>query len=259
MPNQFKTPNSFLFFPHIQKTGGLQIYSSLYKYLGRENCLVLGSTQTGADYSPQDFQKLNLNFSNYKALFGHITIGEAFRNSNFKSFITNVNHTCFSIVRDPVTRIISLYNFIVRWRSHPLSDNVYSLGFEKFSLSMPSNIQSAFLSINTVSEPFFSDSCGSSLGISLFATENINTGLVPFLSDYIGNDFFLGSRNDSLIGDSNCSGIYICPERPYLSYSDINPSLIKYLSTFHSFDRDIHCQLQNHTHGFKALKASISF
>ena len=253
MQNQFEKPSSFLFFPHIQKTGGLQIYSSLYKHLGRGNCLVLGSTQTGADYSPKEFQYLNLNFSNYKALFGHISIGEALRNSNFKSFISHVNPTCFSIVRDPVARILSLYNFIVLWRSHPLSDKVYGLGFESFALSMPPSIQAAFLSINNFPRAFISDGCDLGLNFSLFATENIVTGLVPFLSDYIGKEFILGSRNDSLMGYSDSSGINICSERPYLSSVDINPSLIKYLSTFHSFDQSIHDHLRSHKDGLKVF------
>jgi hypothetical protein len=118
---------------------------------------------------------------------------------------------------------------------------------------MPPSIQAAFLSINNFPRAFISDGCDLGLNFSLFATENIVTGLVPFLSDYIGKEFILGSRNDSLMGYSDSSGINICSERPYLSSVDINPSLIKYLSTFHSFDQSIHDHLRSHKDGLKVF------
>jgi hypothetical protein len=226
----------FLFFPHIQKTGGLQLYSSIISHFGRDNCILVGSKCTGADYSASEFQHQHINFSAFKVLMGHITLGEALRNSNFKSFLANSNALCFSIIRHPISRIISLYNFIVRWRSHPLSDHVFKLGFNNFALSMPPNTQISFFNIPFELVREFSTLNSPDIKLYLFATENISTGLLPFLSRHFQIDFEISSKNDSLVGSFDNTGIFISQERPYLTLDQLSGTMIYYLASSHSHD-----------------------
>jgi hypothetical protein len=58
-----------------------------------------------------------------------------------------VMHT---VVRDPIDRLISLYNFVAAYPGHPARADALAMGAERWILSRPGDYQCGFLGIGTV-------------------------------------------------------------------------------------------------------------
>ncbi len=113
-----------LVFVHIPKTAGLSLHAALENIYGKESTLRVGNDDA--------LQRL-------RQLPDNKVIDKAFISGHF--FYDDIKNRCqpdailISIVRDPIKRILSNYNYITNWTKHPLhektvrqsfSDHVYS-------------------------------------------------------------------------------------------------------------------------------------
>jgi len=113
-----------LVFVHIPKTAGLSLHSALEKIYGKEATLRVGNED--------ELQQL-------RKLPDHQVIDKTFLSGHF--FYGDIKNRCHpdavlvSVLRDPIKRILSNYNYITNWEAHPLykqtvqqsfSDHVYA-------------------------------------------------------------------------------------------------------------------------------------
>jgi hypothetical protein len=112
-----------LVFVHIPKTAGLSLHSALEKIYGKEQTMRVGNED-----ELQQLRKLPEQVIDKAFLSGHFFYGDI-KNR------TQPDAVLMSILRDPVKRILSNYNYITNWEAHPLhkqtvqqsfSDHVYA-------------------------------------------------------------------------------------------------------------------------------------
>lgn len=113
-----------LVFVHIPKTAGLSLHAALENIYGSEATLRVGNEEA--------LQRLRQRPD-------HQVIDKSYLSGHF--FYNDIKDRChqdailISILRDPITRILSNYNYITNWAKHPLyektvrqsfSDHVYA-------------------------------------------------------------------------------------------------------------------------------------
>src|SRR5579863_2659047 len=98
-----------LVFVHIPKTAGLSLHAALENIYGKASTLRVGNED--------DLQRL-------RQLPNNQPIDKAFLSGHF--FYNDIKNRCqpdallISILRDPIKRILSNYNYITNWDKHPL-------------------------------------------------------------------------------------------------------------------------------------------
>jgi hypothetical protein len=90
-----------LAFLHIPKTAGTSIRAAMQKAIGHENCYVLGDSEPW-----QNFRKSAPSLGDTPVLAGHFSMTDL-------SLVPG-ERKIFTILRDPVSRIISYYGFLKR-------------------------------------------------------------------------------------------------------------------------------------------------
>jgi hypothetical protein len=109
-----------LVFVHIPKTAGLSLHSALENIYGKESTLRVGNED--------DLQRL-------RQLPDDQVIDKTFLSGHF--FYSDIKNRCrpdailISILRDPVKRILSNYNYITNWDKHPLHDQTVRQSFSE--------------------------------------------------------------------------------------------------------------------------------
>lgn len=112
-----------LVFVHIPKTAGLSLHSALEKIYGKE-----ATFRVGNEDELQHLRKLPDQVINKTFLSGHFFYGDIKNRCHADAIL-------ISVLRDPVKRILSNYNYITTWEAHPLhkqtvqqsfSDHVYA-------------------------------------------------------------------------------------------------------------------------------------
>ena len=102
-----------LVFVHIPKTAGLSLHSALENIYGKESTLRIGNED--------DLQRL-------RQLPDDQVIDKAFLSGHF--FYSDIKNRCrpdailISILRDPIKRMLSNYNYITNWDKHPLHEQL---------------------------------------------------------------------------------------------------------------------------------------
>ncbi|MFI4891481.1 MAG: sulfotransferase family 2 domain-containing protein [Steroidobacterales bacterium] len=110
-----------LVFVHIPKTGGLSLHAALENIYGRKSTLRAGNED--------ELQRL-------RRLPDHQPIDKEFISGHF--FYNDIKNRCqpnailVSILRDPITRILSSYNYITTWSEHPLHEQTMRQSFSEF-------------------------------------------------------------------------------------------------------------------------------
>jgi len=109
-----------LVFVHIPKTAGLSLHSALESIYGKASTLRVGNGD--------DLQHL-------RQLPDNQAINKAFLSGHF--FYNDIKNRCqpdallISILRDPVKRILSNYNYITNWNKHPLYEQTVRQSFSE--------------------------------------------------------------------------------------------------------------------------------
>jgi len=135
-----------LYFPHIPKCGGTTIKRLINSAVGRANCLRVWNKDFGGDVSREEFVTLGKAvFETKKAIVGHLPLGRALSNEHLKRLHDNGELKTFTIVRDPIDRRISLYNYMRSWSGHPRHEKIKEVDPIEFILHPPWNFQSDYL------------------------------------------------------------------------------------------------------------------
>jgi len=135
-----------LYFPHIPKCGGTTIKHLFYSAVGIDNCLKIWNRSFGADYNPDEFVELESGvFSSVKAIVGHLPFKQALKNRCIRTLYEKGIVQAVSVVRDPLDRVVSLFNYMRANKSHPGHSRVREFELEKFAFNQRANFQTAFL------------------------------------------------------------------------------------------------------------------
>jgi len=109
-----------LVFVHIPKTAGLSLHAALENIYGKESTLRIGNDD--------DLKRLRQMPDNQ-------VIDKAFLSGHF--FYRDIKNRCrpdailISILRDPIRRILSNYNYITNWDKHPLYEQTIRQSFSE--------------------------------------------------------------------------------------------------------------------------------
>lgn len=143
---------NLLFFSHIPKTGGQTLLQMFYDAFGFEQCLRVWDPNHGAHVSPDDFHTLREEeFAGKKAVVGHLPLAKFLLNASMRDLDEKGVVTVVSVVRDPIDRCISLYNYLASNEKHPSHERFKNANPITFILNCPSNHQYNFLNANCAS------------------------------------------------------------------------------------------------------------
>jgi hypothetical protein len=135
-----------VYFPHIPKAGGQTLLQGFYKAFGFAKCLKVWNPNFGADVSPEQFASLEkTRFEGVSAIVGHLSVSTFLMNNCIKGEFEKGNVRIITSVRDPVTRILSLYNYIAYNEEHPDHESIKNTSPIDFIMHEPANYQFNFL------------------------------------------------------------------------------------------------------------------
>ncbi len=168
-------------FSHIQKTGGWQFYPEIIRRYGRNRVLLVGSRCTGGDIEGNELKKLSIDdLRNVDAIIGHFTISQANSCNALHVWVDKKKPFIFSIVRNPLERIESLYRFRDKMKIHPQNGANLTETMDSFAKKIPSDVQCKWLCYRKDGEIL--KYVGSDmLRPSLFTTKQIDTQLLKIL------------------------------------------------------------------------------
>lgn len=179
-----------IFFSHIPKAGGSTLDMILYHYLGNDKCIRVWDPLHGADYSAHEFVNLTTEcFQGKNLVLGHLDKKTALRNDFFQHHNSNKKLLTVTSVRDPIDRIISLYNYVRVIENHKQGEGLVGSIDElcKFCLEQPQNLQFNYLKekdTDTVNDVFnytvIFDIYKSVLGFSTALSQKLNKDNVDF-------------------------------------------------------------------------------
>jgi len=117
-----------VFFPHIPKAGGQTLIQGFYKAFGTKKCIKVWDPNFGADVSSDNFYKLSdKEFEGISAIVGHLPLLKFLKNNYIEKEFKKGNILIFTCVREPILRMISLYNYITYFEKHPLHEKIVKL------------------------------------------------------------------------------------------------------------------------------------
>lgn len=108
-------------FIHLPKTGGFALHAALARALPPDQVLRIGDAAEHAAFTamaPDQVARLAL-------VSGHVTVNEALERARPDArFVT--------LLRDPVARLVSAFNYMATWQDHPLHAAFRHRGFAEF-------------------------------------------------------------------------------------------------------------------------------
>lgn len=137
-----------ILFSHIPKTAGTSLREELIEALGQDEVLWLG-----VDFGYDEIKNPTKKMLNAKVIGGHYSI------QGFPSIITNDRLKC-SVIREPIARVKSLFNYIKSSDHHPHYELVRDVNLLEAIRNIPEfrnqciNAQCSFLG-NYISENVF--------------------------------------------------------------------------------------------------------
>jgi Sulfotransferase domain len=139
------------FFPHIPKAGGTTLKQFFYKKFGRGNTVKVWDPNFGADVSKVNFEdfegRLLINSS---AVVGHLPVHIFMKNQYMKDKYNAGKVKIITTVRNPIERMVSLYNFVSLNEIHPNHEKVKAADPLEFMLKQQSNFQYNFLKFDKI-------------------------------------------------------------------------------------------------------------
>lgn len=110
-----------LVFVHLPKTGGFALHAALERGLPEGSVLRVGDSETQEAFRAMSPEAV----APYAMVSGHFTFEEAMaRARSGARFAT--------LLRDPVARLLSAFNYMSTWDEHPLHESFQGRGFAEF-------------------------------------------------------------------------------------------------------------------------------
>lgn len=218
------------FFPHIPQTGGHALHDGFLKAFGQKKCLKIWNPRFGADIAPTLYPRINMqHFANISAVFGYLTMTQFSRNQYCHSLLNDDRVRIFTSVREPIDRIISLYNYIRLSPRHPNHASTMKMSLSEFALLVPANFQYHYLALNSLESI---DSIQSRMEIS--PTGNARHGLDLFLLRH----FHITLSGPEIENESQA------PNKAKIlqpsSIDNIDQGTIRHLKTIHHLDVELY-------------------
>jgi hypothetical protein len=148
-----------IYFAHIPKAGGESIKALFYEAFGFHNCLKVWDETFGGDVSAENFPSFNSeDFKAYPAIIGHLPYRDFCRNVNANELLQKGDIKIVTTVRDPIDRIISLFNFMRVNERHPQHKLMLQtepwdfIGIQKANFQIDFLTREGALSVDDVSE-----------------------------------------------------------------------------------------------------------
>ncbi len=108
-------------FIHLPKTGGISLQTAITALLPTGRALRIGDEGERAAFLAEDRGVLD----RYSFIGGHVGLAEALPRARAEArFVT--------LLRDPVARLLSAFNYMATWKDHPLHGEFRDLGFADF-------------------------------------------------------------------------------------------------------------------------------
>jgi hypothetical protein len=136
-------------FPHFPRTGGNILFKYFTSAFGDNQCLRITAgdrKQTIRHIAEADLPFINL--SGYNILSGNISLSRLTAIPCVSELVQDGKTLFFTSVRDPIDRLISMYNYIRIRRFHPRHRKLTKLSLEDFILNEPENYQFTSLKID---------------------------------------------------------------------------------------------------------------
>lgn len=120
LPASFGSPAQLVFI-HLPKTGGFALHAALARALPEDRVLRIGDAAEQAAFRVMPPEAA----ARYALISGHVTLGEALERARPDArFVT--------LLRDPVARLVSAFNYMATWPDHPLHREFRDRGFAEF-------------------------------------------------------------------------------------------------------------------------------
>lgn len=134
-----------LIFAHIPKTAGTSVRVHLLPNFAKEDRVYVA--YVGGEVGPDKFPTYSIR-ENWKFLTGHIRISRLLSNPHIDPSDTEI--VLLSFVRDPIERLVSLYNYVLTQPKHQPKNHelAMNLGPIEYIRQQDENLQSDFLSRN---------------------------------------------------------------------------------------------------------------
>ena len=134
------------YFPHIPKAGGETLKQLFYQSFGKDRCLKIWNPMFGADFSADQIEMLNdVNYDKYDAIIGHFTVEQFLSVDPLNELYRQGKVNIMTSIRDPIDRIISLYNYMSVNTRHPNHKDMLDRDPFDFILSQKANFQFDYL------------------------------------------------------------------------------------------------------------------
>jgi hypothetical protein len=134
------------YFAHIPKAGGTTLKQMFYEAYGNENCLKVWDSNTSNVKASLFSTLTEAELLDYQAVVGHLRLTQFYENRYINSFIEKRGLKTVTTIREPISRIISLYNYMAVNKEHPSHDKMKNTKAIDFLLNHPVNFQFNFLS-----------------------------------------------------------------------------------------------------------------
>lgn len=129
-----------LIFCHIPKVAGKSALGNMQKYISANKTVKIYNI--GGHVKPQDFHSFDLA-DDWQLMVGHIHIDMLLTNRGLRN--SSSPTVFFSCLRDPVDRMISLFNFVRHRIGHPDREKVQNMSLQDFISSCIENLQTKYL------------------------------------------------------------------------------------------------------------------
>ncbi|MGF1494315.1 MAG: sulfotransferase family 2 domain-containing protein [Microcoleaceae cyanobacterium] len=173
-----------LAFIRIPKTGGQTMMDILYQIFGFKNVLKIWGQQSDREigrFSVQDFLELDsATIDTYPCMGGHITLDKVLTKIGHENF--KEKYSSYTITRDPVDTVISLYNYYRTNTDHTRHEAISKIGFGEFIQNEYSkNLQCKYLGSTTAYDAIYN--------ASLFLNRIVTIGSFDHLVEEVSSLF----------------------------------------------------------------------